>query len=81
MAEPKDTATKPTLPISGARDIPFFGAREGIPTGETVTLTPEQQKARRQRSRWIALALFAFVVLIFVITITKLGANVLVRDL
>jgi hypothetical protein len=58
-----------------------LSAREAKPTGETVRLTPEQEKARRRRSHWIALALFTFVILIFVITMTKLGANVLVREL
>jgi hypothetical protein len=62
-------------------DQPVFLGREATPTGETVKLTPEQEKARQRRSRWIALALGAFVILIFVITLTKLGANVLVREL
>lgn len=44
-------------------------------------LTPEQLKARKRRGQWIALALFAFVILVFVITMSKLGANVVVRDL
>lgn len=68
----------------GAKPVPPADAglgREGIPTGETVKLTPEQEKARKRRSVWTALALGAFVILIFVITVAKLGANVLVRDL
>lgn len=44
-------------------------------------LTPEQLQARKRRGQWIALALFAFVILVFVITMSKLGANVVVRDL
>ena len=51
------------------------------PTIQAVPLTPEQVQARKKRSQWTAIALFAFVILIFVITMTKLGANVLVRDL
>lgn len=43
--------------------------------------SPEEMKARRRRSRWTALALVAFIILVFVITLTKLGANILVRDL
>jgi hypothetical protein len=70
----KAAAAKPAQPS-------FLSMREGIPTGEMVTLTPEQARARRRRGHWIALALFTFVILIFVITMTKLGANVLVRDL
>lgn len=54
---------------------------EAAATGERVILSPEQVKARRRRGQWIALALFAFVILIFVITMTKIGANVVVRDL
>ena len=50
---------------------------EALPTGERVTLTPEQAKARRRRGQWMALALFAFCILVFLITMTKMGASVL----
>ena len=63
--------------IAGA----VFDGREALPTGERVALTPEQTTARKRRSQWIALALFAFVILVFVLTMTKIGANILVRDL
>jgi hypothetical protein len=63
--------------ISGA----IFDSREGIPTGEFVTVTPEQAKARKRRGQWIALALFAFVIVVFTLTMTKMGAQILVRDL
>ncbi len=46
-----------------------------------VVLTPEQQKARRQRNVAIALALGCFVVLFYVVTIAKLGPGVLNRPL
>ena len=39
--------------------------------------TPEAAKARRRRSLAIALGLVAFVALIFVVTLVKLGGNVL----
>lgn len=48
---------------------------------ETVKLTPEQEKARKRRSVWIALALFAFMALVFVITLAQMKAGVLVRPL
>ncbi len=51
------------------------------PTPEYVPLTPEQAKARQRRGQWIALGLFAFVIIVFVLTMTKMGANILVRDL
>jgi hypothetical protein len=73
-----NAGTKP--PTAPADQAAFLG-REALPTGETVKLTPEQAKARSRRGHWIALALFTFVILVFVITMTKLGANVLVRDL
>lgn len=63
--------------ISGA----IFDSREAIPTGEFVKVTPEQAKARKRRGQWIALALFAFVIVLFTLTMTKMGAQVLVRDL
>jgi hypothetical protein len=59
----------------------IFAPRQAIATGERVTLTAEQVFARKRRGQWIALALFAFVILVFVLTMTKLGANVMVRDL
>jgi hypothetical protein len=54
---------------------------EAVPTGEHVTLTPEQAKARKRRGQWLALGLFVFVILVFMLTMTKMGANILVRDL
>jgi len=74
-AKPAPVEVRPGL--AGA----VFDGREAVPTGERVTLTPEQTTARKRRSQWIALALFAFVILVFVLTMTKIGANVLVRDL
>lgn len=74
-AKPAPAEVRPGL--AGA----VFDGREAVPTGERVTLTPEQTTARKRRSQWIALALFAFVILVFVLTMTKIGANVLVRDL
>ena len=46
-----------------------------------VVLTPKQAEARSQRNIAIALSLVAFVVLIFVVTIVRLGGNVLDRPL
>ncbi len=52
------------------------GARQALPTGERVTLTPEQVTARKRRGQWIALALFAFVIIIFVLTMNKVGDGI-----
>lgn len=57
------------------------GFGEGVATGERVILTPEQVQARKRRGQWIALALFAFVIIVFVITMSKMGASIVVRDL
>jgi site-specific recombinase len=46
-----------------------------------VRLTDQQLRARRSRSIAIALALGAFVVVIFVVTLVKLGSNVLTRPM
>ena len=54
---------------------------EGRDTGERVQLTPQEAAARKRRSQWTALALFAFVIIVFIITMTRLGADVVVRDL
>ncbi len=42
-----------------------------------IRLTEQQLRARRARSLAIALALGAFVVVIFLVTIVRLGSNVL----
>lgn len=48
---------------------------------ETYVMTPEQQKARRQRNVAIALAIGCFVLLFYIVTIAKLGPGVLDRPL
>lgn len=42
---------------------------------ETVTLTPEQEKARKRRNLWLALSVGAFCALVFAITIAKMQAG------
>jgi hypothetical protein len=42
---------------------------------------PEAAKARSRRNLAIALALATFVILVFVVTVVKLGANVIDRPL
>jgi hypothetical protein len=52
------------------------------PKQETgIRLTERQLRARRSRSIAIALALGAFVVVIFLVTLVKLGSNVLTRPM
>jgi hypothetical protein len=46
-----------------------------------VIMTPDELKARKRRSLWIALALGAFMLLVFLITLAKLQAGVLERPL
>jgi hypothetical protein len=46
-----------------------------------IRLTEQQLRARRARSVAIALALGAFVVVIFLVTIVKLGSNVLTQPM
>ena len=46
-----------------------------------IRLTEPQLRARRNRSIAIALALGAFVIVIFVVTLVKLGGNVLTRPM
>jgi hypothetical protein len=42
---------------------------------ETVTLTPEQQRARNRRNLVLALSVGGFMLLVFFITIAKLQAG------
>jgi len=74
-------AQPPAADQRGAISAAIFDSREAIPTGEFVTLTPQQAKARNRRGHWMAIALFAFVIVVFLLTMTKIGAGVLVRDL
>ncbi|MEO3386107.1 hypothetical protein [Mesorhizobium sp. CAU 1741] len=48
---------------------------------EGVKLTEGQKKARRSRSLAIALALAAFVIIMYVVTIVKMGPEILNRPL
>ncbi len=53
-----------------------------VPTPQTgIRLTAQQLRARRARSIAIALALGAFVVVVFLVTIVRLGSNVLTRPM
>tara|TARA_R110000744_G_scaffold36034_3_gene83128 strand:+ start:10011 stop:10268 length:258 start_codon:yes stop_codon:yes gene_type:complete len=52
-----------------------FLAREGMPTGEFVKLTPEQTAARQRRNIAIGLSLLAFCALVFVVTVIRIGQN------
>ncbi len=57
-------------------------AMNEVPKPETgFRLTKQQLRARRSRSIAIALALGAFVVVIFLVTLVKLGSNVLTRPM
>lgn len=77
---PRSPAEELAARIAHYRSPGMF-AREAVPTGEMVTLTSEQKQARKRRSMWLALGLIAFVLLVFTLTMTKMGANILVRDL
>ncbi|MEQ1491334.1 MAG: hypothetical protein ABL932_12380 [Terricaulis sp.] len=43
---------------------------------ETVTLTPDEQKARKRRNVWIALTITAFVLLVFFISMVKVESGI-----
>jgi hypothetical protein len=48
---------------------------------DTVILTPEEKRRQRTRSIAIALVLVALVVIFYLVTIVRLGGNVLNRAL
>jgi hypothetical protein len=52
-----------------------------LPTGPKPGLTPEEIKRRRSRSIAIAIALGALVLLFYVVTMAKLGPQVLNRPM
>ncbi|MEQ8700142.1 hypothetical protein [Bauldia litoralis] len=51
------------------------------PSNEPVTPGDARSRRRRMRSIAIALALAAFVVLFYLVTIAKLGSNILQRPI
>ena len=53
----------------------------GLPPAPKPGLTPEEVKRRRSRSIAIALALGALVLLFYVVTMAKLGPQVLNRPM
>jgi hypothetical protein len=59
----------------------FMGDMGDPPPQRGVKLTEQQLRARRARSIAIALALGAFVIVIFLVTIVRLGGNVLTRPM
>jgi hypothetical protein len=52
-----------------------------VRTNNDLHMTPEQERARRQRNVAIALAIGFLVALFYAVTIAKLGAGVLHRPL
>jgi hypothetical protein len=67
--------------ISAAMDDDSAEARNEERPVEGIRLTEQQLRARRARSIAIALALGAFVVVIFLVTLVKLGSNVLTKPM
>jgi hypothetical protein len=60
----------------------FMGDPRGdSPPQPGIRLTEQQLRARRARSIAIALALGAFVIVVFLVTIVRLGGNVLTRPM
>lgn len=43
---------------------------------ETVTLTPDELKARKRRNVWIALTITGFVLLVFLISMVKVESGI-----
>lgn len=58
-----------------------FMGNSDPPQEQGIRLTERQLRARRARSIAIALALGAFVIVIFLVTIVRLGGNVLTRPM
>jgi len=67
--------------VNGAPDRARIEGGERPEPPRYPALTPDEERRRRKRSIAIALALGAMVVLFFVLTIAKLGPQVLNRPL
>ena len=66
------------LDSSGAPASQNFGFynREGVPSGESYKLTPEEEAARKKRNIAIALSLVGFMVVVFLVTVVQLSNNI-----
>lgn len=53
-----------------------FYHREGVPSGESHKLTPEEDAARKKRNIALAWSLVAFMVIVFGITVVRLSQNI-----
>src|SRR5208282_2776757 len=79
LSEPMDEITKQPM-NEQPPPYPPPQAGEGR-EGAGIRLTAQQLRARRARSIAIALALGVFVVVVFLVTIVRLGSNVLTRPM
>lgn len=48
---------------------------QGLPSGEHVVLTPEQEKARKRRNVLLAISIAAFMLLVYFITMARIGGG------
>ncbi|WOI53979.1 protoheme IX farnesyltransferase [Parvularcula sp. LCG005] len=48
---------------------------EGVPTGESYEMTPEEKKARARRNIAIAVGVLAFVVIVYSTTLLRMTQN------
>lgn len=75
----KPDKAAPVQPIQSVQPVqPVQPHGEAVFTGERVILTPEQAAARKRRGQWLALSLFVFCILVFLLTMTKMGASMIV---
>ena len=75
--------TKPQTDIEEFKELNDIGfpaqstatdRRPNVHVQGSVTLTPEQAKARGRRNLWIALSVGAFMLLVFAITLSQMQA-------
>ncbi|MEM0927827.1 MAG: hypothetical protein AAGI89_00900 [Pseudomonadota bacterium] len=75
MADENETAPNPVADQPKPVTPSLAEAREGLPTGEHHTPSPEELKARGRRNIAIALAVAGFVVLVYLTTFFRLAEN------
>jgi hypothetical protein len=80
-ATPDATPPNAATPKPGARTREAQAVTDRGGEAETYEPSPEFVRQRRKRNVAIALSLVAFVVLIFVVTLVRLGANVMDRPI
>jgi hypothetical protein len=76
VGKTEDANLKPAAEQSAKPQNDFFTAGHGVPTGESIPLTPEEKKARKRRNFALAFGIVAFLFLVYAISMLRMAESV-----